>query len=122
MIVDATPETFAGLSETGNVLVDFWGINCAPCVALMPRVDELGHRYDGRVQLVKVDSGNRENRPIAWKLKVMGLPTYITLRDGVEVERLTGGEVSIQQIEAAINRLVEGVTGGSTWQASDRPR
>ena len=108
MSVDATVETFAALSATGNVLVDFWGINCAPCVALMPRVDELDRRYDGRLALVKVDSGNKENRPIAWQLKVMGLPTYITLRDGVEVERLTGGEVTIQQIEAAVDRLVEG--------------
>jgi thiol-disulfide isomerase/thioredoxin len=114
MIVEATPQTFAGLSGTGHVLVDFWGINCAPCVALMPGVDELGHRYADRLQLVKVDSANKENRPIAWQLKVMGLPTYITLRDGVEVERLTGGDVSIYQIEAAIDRLLEGAADGST--------
>jgi thioredoxin-like negative regulator of GroEL len=114
MSVDATVETFAGLSGKGNVLVDFWGSNCAPCVALMPGVDELGRRYDGRLQLLKVDSGNKENRPIAWQLKVMGLPTYITLCDGVEVERLTGGEVTIQQIEAAIDRLVEGGAHGPT--------
>jgi thioredoxin 1 len=111
--VDATVETFGGLSGEGNVLVDFWGINCAPCVAMMPAVDELGRRYEGRVQLVKVDSGNKENRPIAWQLKVMGLPTYITLRDGTEVERLTGGDVTIQQIEAAIDRLLAGGINGA---------
>ncbi len=108
MSVDATVGTFAGLSREGNVLVDFWGINCAPCVALMPGVDQLERQYAGRIQLVKVDSANKETRPIAWQLKVMGLPTYITLRDGVEVERLTGGDVTIQQIAAAINRLLEG--------------
>jgi len=112
--VDATFESFGELIGTGNVLVDFWGNNCAPCVALMPAVDELGRRYDGRLQLVKVDSGNKDNRPIAWQLKVMGLPTYITLRDGVELERLTGGDVTIQQIEAAIDRLVKGGADGTT--------
>jgi thioredoxin 1 len=114
MSVDATVESFTELIGTGNVLVDFWGNNCAPCVALMPGVDELGRRYDGRLQLVKVDSGNKDNRPIAWQLKVMGLPTYITLRNGVELERLTGGDVTIQQIEAAIDRLVEGGADGTT--------
>jgi hypothetical protein len=43
----------------------------------------------------------------------MGLPTYITLRDGTEVERLTGGDVTIQQIEAAIDRLLAGGHDGA---------
>ena len=108
MSIDATVDSFAEVSGQGNVLVDFWGSNCAPCMALQPALDELVQRYAGRIQLVKVDSGNKSNRPIAWRLKVMGLPTYVTMREGVEVERLTGGDTTIDQIEAAVGRLLEG--------------
>ena len=108
MSIDATADSFAEVSGQGAVLVDFWGSNCAPCMALQPAVDELVLRYAGRLRLVKVDSGNKANRPIAWQLKVMGLPTYVTMRDGVEAERLTGGDTTIEQIEAAVGRLLEG--------------
>ena len=74
----------------------------------MPVVEELGRRYSDQLRIVKVDSSNKDNRPIAWSLKVMGLPTYVTMRDGQEVERLTGGDVRIEQIEAAVERLVNG--------------
>ena len=106
MAVDGTPETFETLTRQGRILVDFWGPNCAPCLAHMPRIQELGERYAGWMEIVKVNSGMKENRPIAWGLKVMGLPTYVTMRDGQEVERLTGGDVTIDQIEAAVERLL----------------
>ena len=112
MAVDATPDTFAGLTGEGLVLVDFWGANCAPCLAHMPGVQELTERHRGSLQLVKVNSGDKGNRPIAWSLRVMGLPTYITMRNGQEVERLTGGEVTIDQIEAAVGRLLDGAGTG----------
>jgi hypothetical protein len=37
-----------------------------------------------------------------------GLPAYLTMRDGVEVERLTSNETTPEQIEAAILRLLDG--------------
>ena len=52
MAVEATPETFAALVEQGNVLVDFWGPRCQPCLALMPAVEALEESYDGRLKLV----------------------------------------------------------------------
>src|SRR5256885_11343183 len=120
VIIDATVDSFADLVREGNVLVDFWGHNCAPCVAMMPAVDELSRAYENKLRLVKVNSGDKANRPIAWQLKVMGLPTYISLKDGSEVERLTGADVTIAQIEAAIQRLVNGGTDGPEGQEGHR--
>ena len=37
-MIDATVETFADLSGAGEVLVDIWGPQCQPCLALMPAV------------------------------------------------------------------------------------
>jgi thioredoxin 1 len=105
MGVEATPETFSGLVAEGNVLVDFWGPRCQPCLALMPAVEALEDAYDGRLALVKVNAP--ENRQVCRDLKVAGLPTYVLYRDGAEVERLTGNPTKAD-IEAAVVRLVGG--------------
>ena len=72
MAVDATPDTFSSLVGNGNVLVDFWGPRCQPCLALMPAVEALEESYEGRLKLVKVNAP--ENRTVCRDLKVMGLP------------------------------------------------
>lgn len=105
MAVDATPETFGGLVAEGNVLVDFWGPRCQPCLALMPAVEALERAYEGRLRLVKVNAP--ENRQVCRDLRVLGLPTYVLYRDGEEVERLTG-DPSKADLEAAVKKLVEG--------------
>jgi thioredoxin 1 len=104
MAVDATPETFKFLVADGDVLVDFWGPRCQPCLALMPAVEALEAKYEGKLQLVKVSAP--ENRAVCRELGVMGLPTYLLIRDGVEVERLTG-DPRRDEIIAAVARLME---------------
>ena len=106
MATDLTLDTFPALVEEGNVLLDVWGPQCAPCMALMPAVEDLGERYEGRVRLLKLNAP--ENRKVCRDLRVAGLPVYITMRDGVEVERLTGNGISIDDIEAAVGRLLAG--------------
>ena len=70
------------------MLVDIWGPDCQPCLALMPAVETLAERYRDRVRFVKVNAP--DNRKVCRDLRVAGLPAYLTMRDGVEVERLTG--------------------------------
>ena len=105
MTVEATPETFESLVAEGNVLVDFWGPRCQPCLALMPAVEALEESYDSRLKLVKVNAP--DNRQVCRDLHVFGLPTYVLYRDGSEVDRLTG-DPSKADIEAAVRQLVEG--------------
>jgi thioredoxin len=106
VVVDATVETFAELAGDGPVLVDVWGPECRPCLSLMPAVETLAERYAGRVRFVKVNAP--ENRKVCRNLRVAGLPAYLTMRDGVEVERLTGDGTTAERIEAAIGRLLGG--------------
>jgi thioredoxin 1 len=105
-MIDATVETFEGLVGEGQVLVDIWGPQCQPCLALMPAVEALAETYGDRVRFVKVEAP--ENRKICRDLRVAGLPAYLTMRDGVEVERLTSNATSPEQIEEAIIRLLNG--------------
>jgi thioredoxin-like negative regulator of GroEL len=105
MPVEATPDTFQDLTREGNVLVDFWGPRCAPCLQMMPTVERLEAESGGAVKVVKVNAG--ENRQVCRDLRVFGLPTYVLMRDGEELERLSG-DVSKGEIEQAFARLGNG--------------
>ena len=104
-MVEATPETFKELTREGSVLVDFWGPRCQPCLQMMPTVEKLEEESAGAVKVVKVNAS--ENRDVCRELRVFGLPTYVLLRDGEEVERLSG-EVSREDIEKAFVTLRNG--------------
>ncbi len=104
-MVEATPETFKELTREGSVLVDFWGPRCQPCLQMMPTVEKLEEESAGAVKVVKVNAS--ENRDVCRELRVFGLPTYVLLREGEEVERLSG-EVSREDIEKAFVTLRNG--------------
>lgn len=105
-MIEANVETFNELVAEGDVLVDIWGPHCQPCLALMPAVEALATKFQGRVRFLKLNAP--ENRQVCRDLRVIGLPAYLTMRDGVEVERLMSNETTPEQIEAAIERLLDG--------------
>jgi thioredoxin-like negative regulator of GroEL len=104
--IDATVDTFDDLVRDGHVLVDVWGPDCAPCVAMMPSIERLAETYAGSIRVVKLNAP--DNRKVCRDLRVAGLPAYLTMRDGVEVERVTGNGTTLGDIEAAIARLLDG--------------
>jgi thioredoxin-like negative regulator of GroEL len=69
-------------------------------------VETLAERYGDRVRFLSVNAP--DNRNVCRDLRVAGLPAYLTMRDGVEVERLTSNGTTPEQIEAAIQRLLDG--------------
>jgi thioredoxin 1 len=105
-VIEATVDTFGELVAEGPVLVDIWGPQCQPCLALMPAVEALAERFGDRVRFLSVNAP--DNRKVCRDLRVAGLPAYLTMRDGVEVERLTSNGTTPEQIEAAIERLLDG--------------
>jgi thioredoxin 1 len=82
------------------VLVDFWGPRCGPCMQMMPWVENLAQQHMQRLKIVKLNSD--ENRRLCVDLRIMGLPTFVLFRDGVEVQRLSGSECT----PSAISHLV----------------
>ncbi|MEX2102635.1 MAG: thioredoxin family protein [Gaiellaceae bacterium] len=105
MPVDADVESFSDLTSEGSVFVDFWGPSCQPCLAMMPTIAKLEEEAGGAVRVIKVSAP--ENRQICRDLRVFGLPTYLLMRDGEELERLSG-EVSKEDVERAFATLKGG--------------
>jgi len=86
------------------VLVDFWGPQCGPCLALMPQVEALSEKYRDRVKVTKVEAP--KSRRLCLNLRVMGLPTFLFYKSGQEVVRLTGN-ITIKSIEDSLKKILE---------------
>jgi len=92
LVSEATKETFRDLVAEGQVLVDVWGPDCQPCLAMMPHVEKLAQESGGTLRVVKLEA--QKARRLCMELKVMGLPAFLLFRDGQEVARINGPQVS----------------------------
>jgi len=86
------------------VLVDIWGPACVYCLELMPHVEELAKKYRDRVRFAKLNSA--ENRRLCITLRVLGLPAFLAFKDGVEVKRIAGHDITLADIETMTKELI----------------
>ena len=85
-------------------MVDFWGPQCRPCLALMPVVERLEKEYAGKIKVAKVNAA--ENRMLCAKLRVIGLPAYIFYKGGTEINRLAGEGITESNLAEAIKAAI----------------
>jgi thioredoxin 1 len=83
-------DNFKGLvlESTQPVLVDFFATWCGHCQKLLPLLDEVAVDMAGKVGVVKINVD--ENRDLAQKFDIKGLPTMILFKDGNVLDRLIG--------------------------------
>ena len=87
------------------VIVDIWGPSCEPCIALMPQVEELAEKYEGKIKFCKLNSA--ENRRLCITLRVMGLPSFLAFnKDGEEVKRISDHDMEIDAIVELAEELL----------------
>jgi len=105
LVTEATKETFRDLVAEGQVLVDVWGPDCQPCLRMMPHVEKLAEESGGTLRVVKVEAPKA--RRLCMELKVMGLPAFLLFRDGEEVARINGPQVTEEGLSAWLNEKTE---------------
>lgn len=76
------------LDATKPVLVDFWAPWCSYCTKLVPILEELSEEMNEQIKIAKVNVD--ENRSLAQRYGVMGLPTMIVFKNGEQAEMMTG--------------------------------
>ncbi len=97
-LVEVTKENFDDLVAQGTVLVDVWGPDCRPCIALMPHVEKMAEARAADLSIVKLEAPTA--RRLCMTLKVMGLPAFLLFRDGAEIGRLSGNDITPASLEA----------------------
>ena len=70
------------------VVVDFWAPWCGPCQMIAPALEELAGEYGEKVSVVKLNTD--DNREIAARYGIMGIPTIKVFKGGEEVDSMSG--------------------------------
>jgi thioredoxin 1 len=95
-VIEVTKENWSDLIADGVTLVDVWGPSCAPCLAMMPDVERLADERTADMKVVKLEAP--KNRRLCMEYKIMGLPAFLLFRDGAEVDRLDGADVTAREL------------------------
>lgn len=104
-MVEATRENFRSLVAQGLVLVDVWGPDCKPCLALLPHVARM---VEERPELSCVKLEAPKARRLCIEMQVHGLPTFLLFRDGTELSRLSKSTLSPGELETWLDGAIAG--------------
>jgi thioredoxin 1 len=91
-----TDETFEEeiIQSTMPALVDFWAEWCEPCKAMLPIVEELAKRYQGKIKFAQMNVVNNRS-----------LPTFILYKGG-QVRHTMIGAVPRSLLDEELRNLL----------------
>jgi thioredoxin 1 len=95
-----TDETFEELVLNAErpIIVDFWATWCGPCKVVAPELEKLAKKYEGAVDVVKMDVD--ANPGVSQALQIMSIPTIAFFRPGQPPMAVVGARPA-DQIEQA---------------------
>ena len=87
VVTDATFEEIV-LKNERPVVVDFWATWCGPCKMVAPEMEKIAAKYDGQVDVVKVDVD--ANPALSRAFNIMSIPTIAFFKPGAQPQGVVG--------------------------------
>jgi thioredoxin 1 len=86
----ATDSTFEDvvLKNDKPVVVDFWAAWCGPCKLVAPEMEKLAAKYEGAIDIVKVDVD--ANPGLSRSFNIMSIPTIAFFAPGKQPMGVVG--------------------------------
>jgi len=104
------------LKNERPVVVDFWAAWCGPCKMVAPEMEKLAEKYDGAVDVVKVDVD--ANPGLSQAFNIMSIPTIAFFRPGQQPQGVVGFR-PLEQLEQQFG-LPQLAADAATAQSTDR--
>ena len=96
---DATFETEV-LQNDKPVVVDFWAAWCGPCKLVAPEMEKIAAKYEGAIDVVKVDVD--ANPGLSRAFNIMSIPTIAFFAPGKQPMGVVGFR-PMEQLETQFN-------------------
>src|ERR1044072_9843039 len=95
-VTDATFEELV-INAERPVVVDFWAAWCGPCKLVAPEMEKLAEKYEGAIDIVKVDVD--ANPGLSRAFNIMSIPTIAFFAPGKQPMGVVGFRPA-EQLEA----------------------
>lgn len=86
-------------------IVEFWAEWCKPCKAMAPAIEELAHKYQGRIKIVQMNVDKNHETPARFGIR--SIPALIFFKWG-DTKQIIIGSRSKSQIEEELKKLLLG--------------
>ncbi len=94
-----TNANFEEITHSGVTLVDFWAPWCYPCRMQGPILEKVASALGEKVNICKLNvDENEENREIAMKHNITGIPALLVFKDGQVIHKWMGVQQEITLI------------------------
>ena len=81
-------------------MVDFWAAWCGPCKMVAPEMEKLAEKYDGAVDVVKVDVD--ANPGLSQAFNILSIPVIAFFKPGSQPQGVVGFR-PLEQLEQTFN-------------------
>ena len=88
------------LKSDRPTVVDFWAAWCGPCKMVAPEMEKLAEKYDGKVDVVKVDVD--ANPMLSQAFNILSIPMIAYFKPGSPPQGAVGFR-PLEQLEQTFN-------------------
>ena len=87
-VPELTNKEFEEFIKKGIVLVDFFAEWCMPCLMMAPIMEELSHKFKGKIKFGKINVDDYSD--LAHKYSVMSIPNFVLFKNGEKAGQFMG--------------------------------
>jgi thioredoxin 1 len=72
----------------------FWSPTCGPCMVIKPALEDIKEEFADRIEWISINT-KEDPKAIAVRLNISVVPSFVIVKDGLEIGRYSGTQISI---------------------------